>query len=296
MNLFKKIAVVVAGLLCLPMLLTSCKGRDGMVDTESSLSGEATTGEEESLTEDLSSHEENSLTLTTENGTTAVTTTQKGQTTEKPGSTNQTPTQTTQKTTTGVKTPQTKQEWVNAYNQALAKKTLKCTSSSQKVSRGIFGLSDNESASINILDPDQSGLLAQFQRENISGVTLPKLTESEVSSVKQSGNSVVFTLNTATAENTISQGKGGYVALVDDARINELVENIKAYLNVPGSVKISSVSHKLSGGTLTVTFNADYTAIRSVKYAAEQSIQAKLRYLVFTVNGDMAFRLSANFQ
>ena len=296
MNLFKKIAVVVAGLLCLPMLLTSCKGRDGMVDTESSLSGEATTGEEESLTEDLSSHEENSLTLTTENGTTAVTTTQKGQTTEKSGSTNQTPTQTTQKTTTGVKTPQTKQEWVNAYNQALAKKTLKCTSSSQKVSRGIFGLSDNESASINILDPDQSGLLAQFQRENISGVTLPKLTESEVSSVKQSGNSVVFTLNTATAENTISQGKGGYVALVDDARINELVENIKAYLNVPGSVKISSVSHKLSGGTLTVTFNADYTAIRSVKYAAEQSIQAKLRYLVFTVNGDMAFRLTANFQ
>lgn len=296
MNLFKKIAVVVAGLLCLPMLLTSCKGRDGMVDTESSLSGEATTGEEESLTEDLSSHEENSLTLTTENGTTAVTTTQKGQTTEKAGSTNQTPTQTTQKTTTGVKTPQTKQEWVNAYNQALAKKTLKCTSSSQKVSRGIFGLSDNESASINILDPDQSGLLAQFQRENISGVTLPKLTESEVSSVKQSGNSVVFTLNTATAENTISQGKGGYVALVDDARINELVENIKAYLNVPGSVKISSVSHKLSGGTLTVTFNADYTAIRSVKYAAEQSIQAKLRYLVFTVNGDMAFRLTANFQ
>lgn len=296
MNLFKKIAVVVAGLLCLPMLLTSCKGRDGMVDTESSLSGEATTGEEESLMEDLSSHEENSLTLTTENGTTAVTTTQKGQTTEKPGSTNQTPTQTTQKTTTGVKTPQTKQEWVNAYNQALAKKTLKCTSSSQKVSRGIFGLSDNESTSINILDPDQSGLLAQFQRENISGVTLPKLTESEVSSVKQSGNSVVFTLNTATAENTISQGKGGYVALVDDARINELVDNIKAYLNVPGSVKISSVSHKLSGGTLTVTFNADYTAIQSVKYAAEQSIQAKLRYLVFTINGDMAFRLTANFQ
>lgn len=296
MNLFKKIAVVVAGLLCLPMLLTSCKGRDGMVDTESSLSGEATTGEEESLTEDLSSHEENRLTLTTENDTTAVTTTQKGQTTEKAGSTNQTPTQTTQKTTTGVKTPQTKQEWVNAYNQALAKKTLKCTSSSQKVSRGIFGLADNESASINILDPDQSGLLAQFQRENISGVTLPKLTESEVSSVKQSGNSVVFTLNTATAENTISQGKGGYVALVDDARINELVENIKAYLNVPGSVKISSVSHKLSGGTLTVTFNADYTAVQSVKYSADQSIQAKLRYLVFTVNGDMVFRLTANFQ
>lgn len=296
MNLFKKIAVVVAGLLCLPMLLTSCKGRDGMVDTESSLSGEATTGEEESLTEDLSSHEENRLTLTTENDTTAVTTTQKGQTTEKAGSTNQTPTQTTQKTTTGVKTPQTKQEWVNAYNQALAKKTLKCTSSSQKVSRGIFGLSDNESASINILDPDQSGLLAQFQRENISGVTLPKLTESEVSSVKQSGSSVVFTLNTATAENTISQGKGGYFALVDDARINELVENIKAYLNVPGSVKISSVSHKLSGGTLTVTFNADYTAVQSVKYSADQSIQAKLRYLVFTVNGDMAFRLTANFQ
>lgn len=295
MNLFKKIAVVAFGLLCLPMLLTSCKGRDGMVDTESSLSGEATTGEEESLTEDFSSPEENSLTLTTENGTTAVTTTQKGQTTEKNGSTNQTLTQTTQ-TTTGVKTPQTKQEWVNAYNQALAKKTLKCTSSSQKVSRGIFRLADNENASLNILDPDQSGLLAQFQRENISGVTLPKLTESEVASVKQSGSSVVFTLNTATSENTISQGKGGYVALVDDARINELVENIKAYLNVPGSVKISSVSHKLSGGTLTVVFNADYTAVQSVKYAAEQSIQAKLRYLVFTINGDMAFRLTANFQ
>lgn len=296
MNLFKKIAVVVFGLLCLPMLLTSCKGRDGMTDTENSLSEEATTGEEESMTEDLSSQEENSLTLTTGNGTTAVTTTQKDRTTEKPGSTNQTLTQTTQKTTTGVKTPQTKKEWVNAYNQALSKKTLKCTSSSQKVSRGIFGLADNENASINILDPDQSGLLALFQRENISGVTLPKLTESEVASVKQSGNSVVFTLNTATSENTISQGKGGYVALVDDARINELVANIKDYLNVPGSVKISSVSHKLSGGTLTVTFNADYTAIQSVKYAAEQSIQAKLRYLVFTINGDMAFRLTANFQ
>ena len=176
MNLFKKIAVVVAGLLCLPLLLTSCTGRDGMTDTENSLSGEATTGEEESMTEDLSSPEENSLTLTTENGTTTVTTTQKGQTAEKPGSTNQTLTQTTQKTPTGVKTPQTKQEWVNAYNQALSKKTLKCTSSSQKVSRGIFGLADNENASLNILDPDQSGLLAQFQRENISGVTMPKLT------------------------------------------------------------------------------------------------------------------------
>lgn len=296
MNLIKKIAVVVAGLLCLPMLLTSCKGRDGMIDTENSLSGEATTGEEESLTEDLSSHEENSLTLTTENGTSAVTTTQKGQTTKKVTVTGQTTPQTTQATPTGVKTPQTKQEWVNAYNQALAKKTPKCTSSSQKVSRGIFGLADNENASINILDPDQSGLLALFQRENISGVTLPKLTESEVASVKQSGSSVVFTLNTATADNTISQGKGGYVALVDDARINELVENIKAYLNVPGSVKISSVSHKLSGGTLTVAFNADYTAVQSVKYSADQSIQAKLRYLVFTVNGDMAFRLTANFQ
>lgn len=205
--------------------------------------------------------------------------------------------QTAQQTAANVKTaPQTAAEWVTAFNQAIEKRTPKCTASAQKVEKGKLWIGDDANASLDLLAADQTALLAKFEQNSVSGTALPQLSASDVSGAKANGSTVTFSLNSVNADGSLSQGRGGYIAVVDDARTKELVEGVKSYANVSGNVKITSAAYRLNGGTLTVTFNSDFTEIQSVKYTACQNVTAKMRYLVMTINADVDYLLTAEFK
>lgn len=202
----------------------------------------------------------------------------------------------TQKPTSSRTVPQTTADCITAYNQALQKHAPKCTASAQKITKGKLWLGNDTNASIDLLAGDQTELLAKFEQNNVSGTSLTQLSASDVSAAKISGNTVVFTLGSISTSDSISQGKGGYLALIDDARTKELVSGVKEYANVSGDVKITSAAYRLSEGMLTVTFNEDFTEIQSVQYTGKQNVTAKMRYLVMTINADLDYQLSAEFK
>lgn len=192
--------------------------------------------------------------------------------------------------------PQTKAEWISAFNTALRRRAPQCTAASQKITQGKLWIGNDSSSFMDLLAPEQAELLARFEQENVSGTALMQLSENDVSAVDANEKTVVFTLAGTSANDSISQGKGGYIALIDNARTNELVDSVKAYANVSGQVKISSASHQLSEGTLRVTFNADFSEIQAAEFTAKQNVNAKMRYLIMSINADLNYTITAKFK
>lgn len=192
--------------------------------------------------------------------------------------------------------PETKEEMIDAYNQALEKSELSCLSSSQKVTQGRAWLGDKSDEYMDLLADDMKDLLAKFQQDNVVNTALTMLSADNVAVASVEENTITFNLNSASINETINQGSNGYIALIDDARVQELVEVVKDAANVSGKVKIISATHNLSDGTFFVTFNSNFTKIESVKYSANQNINAKMKYLVFNINIDIDYQLSAEFE
>ena len=192
--------------------------------------------------------------------------------------------------------PQSKEELIAAFNNAGGSR-LSCTSSSQKITSGKLWMGDNSDEYIDLLAPDQTTLLAKFEKTASSGVQLPALSAGNVASASVSGTTVTFTFNSTTADHdSVAQGMAGYVNIIDQSRTEELVAGVKEYAGVPGSVKISSVSHSLYDGKLTVEFNSDFTQVTSVKFTARQHVQAQMRYLIMTINADLNYDLTSEYK
>ena len=196
----------------------------------------------------------------------------------------------------GKSVPETKEEMIDAYNQALEKSELNSLSSSQTVTKGRAWLGDKSDEYMDLLADDMKELRIKFEQDNVAGTALIMLSADNVADASVEENTITFNLNSASVNDTINQGSNGYIALIDDTRVNELVEVVKEAANVSGNVKINSATHNLSGGTLVVTFNSKFTKIESVKYSANQNIRAEMKYLVFNINIDLDYQLSAEFE
>lgn len=194
--------------------------------------------------------------------------------------------------------PQSKAELIDAYNTGGAS-GLSCTSMAQQVASGRLWMGDKSDEYIDLRAADQTALLAKFEKTANGGASLPTLSAGNVASANVSGTTVTFTLNDASAtHDDVAQGVGGYVNIIDHDRTLELVEGVKAYANLPNAnVKVDSASHSLSGGTLTVEFNSDFTQVTSVKFTAKQHVQATMTYLIaFKISADVNYDLTAEYR
>lgn len=194
--------------------------------------------------------------------------------------------------------PQNKEELIAAYNQSGAA-GMGCTSYAQTLTAGKLWMGNKSDEFIDPLAVDQTALRAKFEKSSSDGVSLPSLSAGDVASASVSGTTVTFTLNDATAtHDSVAQGAGGYVNIIDHDRTLELVEGVKSYANIPNAnVKVDSASHSLSGGTLTVEFNSDFTQVASVRFTAKQRVQATMTYLVaIKINADLNYDLTATYQ
>lgn len=194
--------------------------------------------------------------------------------------------------------PQSKEELIAAFNQGGAG-SLSCASYSQTLTAGKLWMGDKTDEAIDALAADQTALRAKFEKTASDGVALPSLSAGNVASASVSGTTVTFTLNDASAtHDSVTQGVGGYINIIDQNRTLELVEGVKSYANIPNAnVKVDSASHSLSGGTLTVEFNSDFTQVTGVKFTARQHVQATMTYLfAIKINADLSYDLTAEYR
>lgn len=194
--------------------------------------------------------------------------------------------------------PQSKEELINAYNQGGAA-SLGCVSYSQTLTAGKLWMGDKTDEAIDALASDQTALRAKFEKTASDGVSLPALSAGDVASASVSGTTVTFTLNDATeTHDSVAQGAGGYINIIDHDRTLELVQGVKDLVNLSNAnVKVDSASHSFSGGTLTVVFNSDFTQVTSVQFTAKQHVQATMTYLIaIEINADLNYDLTATYQ
>ena len=187
-------------------------------------------------------------------------------------------------------------EPVDAYNTALEKSTVKCTSSSQKVEKGNLWIGDNSDETMDLTAPEQDELLAKFEKNESTGAELTKLNAADVESVSVNENVVTFTLKSANTTGSAAQGQNGYLNIIDTDGTQVLVDGVKSYANVKGNVKINSSKYGFSQGTLTVTFNnKKHKSIESVSFSGKQNVRAEMKYLVININADINYALSSEY-
>lgn len=187
-------------------------------------------------------------------------------------------------------------EFVELYNNALAKGSVKCTSSQQKVEKGNLWIGDNSDETMDLTAPEQAELLAKFEKSETTGIELPKLAAENVESVSVNENVVVYKLKMVKLSDAVEQGQGGYLNIVDTNGTQALVEGVKSYANVKGNVKINSSEFELSEGTITVTYkNKKHKQIESVSFSAKQNVKAEMKYLVIAINADIVYNLTSEY-
>lgn len=194
--------------------------------------------------------------------------------------------------------PQSKEELIAAFNQGGAG-SLSCISYSQTLTAGKLWMGDKTDEAIDALAADQTALRAKFEKTASDGVALPSLSAGNVTSASVNGTTVTFTLNDASAtHDSVTQGVGGYINIIDQNRTLELVQGVKDLVNLSNAnVKVDSASHSLSGGTLTVEFNSDFTQVTGVKFTARQHVQATMTYsIAIKINADLSYDLTAEYQ
>lgn len=195
----------------------------------------------------------------------------------------------------GSSAPETSEEMIDAYNAALAQNAPACTSSSQTVTAGKLWLGDDSESYMDLLAQDQAALRAKFEQSSVPDASLPALLADNVAEATLQDNTVTFQLNSISVQSSVVQGQGGYCAIIDDARTQELVEGVKEYAGVSGNVKINEVTYGLSGGTLAVTFDDKFSQIVSAEYTAAENVRATMRYVILDINVDLDYALTADF-
>ena len=189
--------------------------------------------------------------------------------------------------------PDSKADIIAAYNSAVTKSGLSRTAMSQTITKGNV----NAAGIINydVTASEHASVRNQINVNNTSKAAsdLKTLSSSNVSNATRSGNTVTITLNTFTGS-SVSNGAGGYVGVVDDARRDQIIDIIAGDIGVNG-VKLASGSYTLQNGVIKATFNDDFTKITKVTFTASENYAGKLKYLVMSIDANVAVNLSSTY-
>lgn len=186
--------------------------------------------------------------------------------------------------------PESKADIVAAYNSAVVKSGLSRTAFSQSLTKGTvsvinYDLMSNEHTDIrNKINVNSTSKAAS---------DLKALNSGNVKTATRNGNTVTITLNNFSGS-SVSNGIGGYVGVVDDARRDAIINIIAANFGVSG-IKIASGTYTLQNGVIKATFNNDFSKITKVTFAASESYAGTLKVAVLPVDANVSLNLSATY-
>ncbi len=191
------------------------------------------------------------------------------------------------------KKPSTSEELIDAYNKALSAKNLTCTSVKQKVTEGTLGTKDK--VVVDLSKDSEAEFRKTFERDDKNGASLPVLSASDVKNATVSGNTVTITLNDHSTNASLSKSVNGYVNIVDDARVKELVAAVAEATNVSG-VKVNSADYNLTDGKIVAVFNDDFTKLVSVSVTYKQAVNAKMSWTLLTILADLKYDVTTEYK
>lgn len=285
-NLAKLIALMMA--LVLVFSFAACGGNDEEPTT--------TSAENEVITEDAATPGETGDTAASdETGDTAA----PGETdnTAAPGETSKTDTP----STGGVAVPNTKEEAVKLYNDALAK----VSSTKGNVTRK---LTKKDLTIVGDLDKLTNGEASkQFAAGggNLAGAKLSSLSASSVSNYSKttSGNNIVmtFTLNTLSGGTNLKHGNGGYMYFLTMDEIDSVVNQIGKSIGGDGfnvNIKKDKSSISLENGKLVVTVDKTTGKMSSAVLSFKEVIVGKCTTSLvpgLTLTADLVGEATVNY-
>lgn len=187
--------------------------------------------------------------------------------------------------------PNSQADIIAAYNSAVTKSGLSRTAMTQTLTKGLI-----KAAIINydVMSSEHANVRNQINVNNTSKAAsdLKALSSSNVKKATRSGNTVTITLNTFSGSSA-SNGAGGYVGVVDDARRDQIINIIAGDIGVSG-VKLASGTYTLQNGVIKATFNDDFTKITKVTFSASESFDGKIKYGI-TIDASVAVNLSSTY-
>lgn len=186
--------------------------------------------------------------------------------------------------------PNSQADIIAAYNSAVTKSGLIRTAMTQTLTKGTVSV-----VNYDVMAGDKAGVRNQINVNNTSKTAsdLKALSSSNVKKATRSGNTVTITLNTFSGSSA-SNGAGGYVGVVDDARRDQIINIIAGDIGVSG-VKLASGTYTLQNGVIKATFNDDFTKITKVTFTASENYAGKLKYLVMSIDANVAVNLSSTY-
>lgn len=186
--------------------------------------------------------------------------------------------------------PNSQADIIAAYNSAVTKSGLSRTAMTQTLTKGTVSV-----VNYDVMAGDKAGVRNQINVNNTSKTAsdLKALSSSNVKKATRSGNTVTITLNTFSGSSA-SNGAGGYVGVVDDARRDQIINIIAGDIGVSG-VKLASGTYTLQNGVIKATFNDDFTKITKVTFTASENYAGKLKYLVMSIDANVAVNLSSSY-
>lgn len=186
--------------------------------------------------------------------------------------------------------PSSQADIIAAYNSAVTKSGLSRTAMTQTLTKGTVSV-----VNYDVMAGDKAGVRNQINVNNTSKTAsdLKALSSSNVKKATRSGNTVTITLNTFSGSSA-SNGAGGYVGVVDDARRDQIINIIAGDIGVSG-VKLASGTYTLQNGVIKATFNDDFTKITKVTFTASENYAGKLKYLVMSIDANVAVNLSSTY-
>lgn len=189
-----------------------------------------------------------------------------------------------------VSAPDSKADIIAAYNSAVAKSGLSRTALSQSITKGTVSV-----VNYDLMASEHANVRNKINVNSTSKAAsdLKSLSSGNVSKATRSGNTVTITLNKFTGS-SVSNGAGGYVGVVDDARRNEIIDIIAGDIGVSG-VKLASGTYTLQNGVIKATFNDDFTKITKVTFTASESYAGKLKVAFVSVDANVALNISATY-
>ncbi len=189
-----------------------------------------------------------------------------------------------------VSKPDSKADIIAAYNSAVTKSGLSRTAMTQTVTKGTVSV-----VNYDIMAGEHANVRNQINVNNTSKTSsdLKALSSSNVKTATRSGNTVTITLNNFSGS-SVSNGAGGYVGVVDDARRDQIINIIAGDIGVSG-VKLASGTYTLQNGVIKATFNDDFTKITKVTFTASESYAGKLKVAIVSVDANVAVNLSSTY-
>lgn len=186
--------------------------------------------------------------------------------------------------------PNSQADIIAAYNSAVTKSGLSRTAMTQTVTKGTVSV-----VSYDIMAGEHANVRNQINVNNTSKTAsdLKALSSSNVKTATRSGNTVTITLNNFSGS-SVSNGAGGYVGVVDDARRDQIINIIAGDIGVSG-VKLASGTYNLQNGVIKATFNDDFTKITKVTFTASESYAGKLKVAIVSVDANVAVNLSSTY-